>query len=115
MPTSRHQTKVGSVNQGIFTQPAIRLPTPTQNRIRATVSKNDSGLSGRRSSGPSSPGAVSSGEVATPVVPRRPCLTISRSATGPPMMPPMTRPKVAQAIATSIDPCRLLTSPNSLA
>src|SRR3954452_24539578 len=42
MPVSRHQTNVGSVNQGIVTTPATMLPTLTQKKIRNTVSKNDS-------------------------------------------------------------------------
>ncbi|MNH15620.1 hypothetical protein D3C79_752360 [compost metagenome] len=97
-PTNSTQTNVGSSNALPFKRTLSNEPASKLTAISAKVSINENDVIRRSLSGCSKPlgscGACSS-------IPGVFTRLISSRATGPPIRPPSTRPKVAEAIASS--------------
>ena len=107
-PASRHSRKSGTVTGASASSRPSHWPIEHRNQCRRQ--RTDQRHRGhRRLRGTDDHVAVRAAGSAPDA---RRCRRISRSATGPPMTPPSTRPSVAEVMVSAITPGMALASPN---
>ena len=119
IPIARHHKKFGKLTGACSTHFAITVPTTTHTSAAANevITATESTLFAKSALSAYAEllltfDALDGTDTAFAL---RVCFRMSRSATGPPIMPPNTNPNVAAVIANTITSCMLFTSAKRVA